>query len=262
MDIEEEVVDLFGEDDDKPSGAVTKPVENLDALEATFEMPKKFEGKSKEDIAEAYTNLEKESGRRSNELGELRKLTDDILRKQVNQPQDGEDFINESEEEFDFFDDPAKAVDKAIRDNPRMQQLEDQLLRDVQRTAHAKLIESHSDADEVVASQKFNDWVKGSPSRLKMLQDAHNQNDVAMASDIISMYKHTAGNINAEAIVTRDAQAATELKAASIERGSPSTSSEPIYRREDLIRLKLEDPNRYSAMSEDIRSAYADGRVK
>ena len=47
------------------------------------ELPKKFQGKSSSEIAEAYENLEKELGRKGQEIGELRKLTDSYLQSQI-----------------------------------------------------------------------------------------------------------------------------------------------------------------------------------
>ena len=261
MDNEEEIVNLFDEGDAEPIQAVTATVVPDEA--PAFEIPKKFEGKSVEDVIESYINLEKDNGRKSNEIGELRKLTDDILRKQVAYSPDENEFINESaEEDFDYFDDPAKAVDRAIANNPRMKQLEAQIEADSHKKAHDDLIASHSDADEVVASDGFNQWIKGSNGRLKMLQDAHNSKDVELASDLLSMYKQTAGVINEEARTERDAVAAQELRSAVVERGQPSPNSKPVYRRADLIRLKVEQPSRYEGMAAEIREAYADGRVK
>ena len=262
MDNEDkDVVNLFDEGDEQLEKAVTAPV--VDNQAPSFEVPKKFEGKSVEDVIESYINLEKESGRKSNEIGELRKLTDDILRKQGTQDNSVNEFINESvEDDFDYFDDPAAAVEKAIANNPRMKQWEAQVQSDNQAKAHNDLIALHGDADEVVTSEEFNHWIQGSSGRLKMLQDAHNNNDVELASDILSMYKNVKGTTNDEARTERDAVASRELRSASIERGQPATSSKPMYRRADLIRLKVEDPGRYAGMSKEINEAYADGRVK
>ena len=52
------------------------------------------------------------------------------------------------------------------------------------------------------------------------------------------------------------------LKAATVDVGGSGESSKRVYRRADLIRLKMTDPNRYDALSEEIMQAYADGRVK
>lgn len=59
--------------------------EAVDASEATesSEIPSKFAGKSTEEIIDSYTNLEKELGRKAQEVGELRKLSDSFLQAEV-----------------------------------------------------------------------------------------------------------------------------------------------------------------------------------
>ena len=171
--------------------------------------------------------------------------------------------MNESvEDEFDIFDDPQKVVDRAIDNNPRLKALEARIIVDSQKTSHDALIAAHSDADEVVASEEFLTWVQETPSRTKSFQDAHTSHDVSLASDLLSLFKATAGKAEAEARATRDANAAEGLKNASVEKGRPSTVGKPIYRRQELIRLKIEKPTQYAAMGAEIRQAYADGRVK
>jgi len=57
-------------------------------------------------------------------------------------------------------------------------------------------------------------------------------------------------------------ETAKNLKAATVDTGSPAPSSKKTYRRTDLINLRLRDPDRYYAMQDEIMSAYAEGRVK
>jgi len=52
------------------------------------------------------------------------------------------------------------------------------------------------------------------------------------------------------------------MKAASVDVGGSGEVSRKIYRRADLIKLKMTDPDRYMALQDEIMSAYADGRVK
>jgi len=52
------------------------------------------------------------------------------------------------------------------------------------------------------------------------------------------------------------------LKAATVDTGGSGESSRRVYRRADLIRLKMTDPQRYEALSDEIMKAYQEGRVK
>ena len=62
--------------------AVEDEVEE-EVIQEEAELPKKFQGKSSTEIVEAYENLEKELGRKGQEIGELRKLTDSYLQSQI-----------------------------------------------------------------------------------------------------------------------------------------------------------------------------------
>jgi hypothetical protein len=260
----EEEVSLF-DDKQKDDEPIIQAVEDeivTPAEPTTFDVPKKFQGKSFEDVVEAYTNLEKENGRKANEVGELRKLTDEILRQQVAQPAQADEHINEEIGINDFFDNPAEAVNKALDSNPRLQQLEERLNKENQKTTHQALLNRHSDADDIVASPEFQSWIQESPSRLKMLQESHVNYDVELASDLLNVYKTTKQVSTDEAIAERDAIAAAELKKASSEKGDVTTNVNKVYRRAELIRLKIERPSVYAAMSDEIRKAYAEGRVR
>jgi hypothetical protein len=52
------------------------------------------------------------------------------------------------------------------------------------------------------------------------------------------------------------------MKAAQVDVGGSGESSKRVYRRADLIRLKMTDPTRYEALSDEIMTAYQEGRVK
>ena len=52
------------------------------------------------------------------------------------------------------------------------------------------------------------------------------------------------------------------LKAAAVDTGGSGESSKRVYRRADLIRLRMTDPARYEALESEIMTAYAEGRVK
>ena len=52
------------------------------------------------------------------------------------------------------------------------------------------------------------------------------------------------------------------LKAVAVDTGGTGESSKRVYRRADLIRLRMSDPERYEALEPEIMKAYADGRVR
>jgi hypothetical protein len=52
------------------------------------------------------------------------------------------------------------------------------------------------------------------------------------------------------------------LKTVAVDTGGSGETSKKVYRRADLIRLRMTDPARYEAMNDEILAAYASGRVR
>ena len=106
---------------------ITDEVQTTEAVEAQAEaapeVPDKFAGKTTDEIINSYQNLEKELGRKAQEVGELRKLSDSFLQAEVSrqaQPNPQTETSETLEEQTgpDFFDDPNAAVNQAIENHP------------------------------------------------------------------------------------------------------------------------------------------------
>ncbi len=267
MDQEEVVVEevsLFTKDGGKPEVApeVTKAEPEQKAA-PTVEIPEKFKGKSIEDVVTSYVNLEKEFGNKSNEVGELRKLTDTILLNQATQSAPKPVEVATKEVGIDdFIDDPRTAVDQVLDSNPRIQKLEKDLDRSATASSRKELLSRHEDADAIVADPTFHTWIMESPTRQRILKEAHVGKDAAAASDLIDMYKTTRKAATDTAIEERDAIAKADLTKATVEQGTAPAKTKKMYRRAELIHMKIHDPQRYNAMSAEIHAAYAEKRVK
>jgi len=229
-------------------------------------IPSKFAGKSQQEIIDSYTNLEKELGRKAQEVGELRKLSDSFLQAEVarkNNPQDNTPLETKDNDDVDFFDDPNKAVNKMIENHPRFQEFQQFQAQQAQAGAKAQLEQKHPDFTDVVQDKAFQEWVQDSPIRMQMFQAADSYNFDA-ANELLSNWKDRS-MISKTQEVKQQAETNRKdaLKAGSTESRSSSGSSAggKTYRRADLIRLKMENPNRYEALEDDIFAAYADGRV-
>ena len=229
-------------------------------------IPSKFANKSTEEIIDSYTNLEKELGRKAQEVGELRKLSDSFLQAEVarkNNLQDNTPLETKDNDDVDFFDDPNKAVNKMIENHPRFQEFQQFQAQQAQAGAKAQLEQTHPDFTDVVQDKAFQEWVQDSPIRMQMFQAADSYNFDA-ANELLSNWKD-----RSMISKTQEVKQAAEtnrkdaLKAASTESRSSSGSNAggKTYRRADLIRLKMEDPSRYESLEDDIFAAYADGRV-
>ena len=239
------------------------PVEQPnEEVEQSFEVPEKFQGKSMEDVISSYENLEKELGRKGQEIGELRKLTDGILQQQLTTTQSGTEA--QEVEETDFFDDPDKAVSKAIENHPKFREFEEQQKVQAATATTNQLKAAHPDYLEVVGNPKFQEWVQESPIRTELYVSAHNY-DLNSAMELIGNWKERSLITNtSEAEANKAVKRDQALKAG---KGVSRTSSESqagkkIYRRADLIRLRTNNPDRYESLQDEILQAYADGRVK
>tara|TARA_R110001592_G_scaffold105523_2_gene296660 strand:+ start:1221 stop:2087 length:867 start_codon:yes stop_codon:yes gene_type:complete len=254
--------------EDVISDITEQAVEEEVQAEAEIEpsIPSKFANKTTEEIIDSYTNLEKELGRKAQEVGELRKLSDSFLQAEVartNNPQDNTPLETKDNDDTDFFDDPNKAVNKMIENHPKFQQFQQFQAQQAQAGAKAQLEQKHPDFSDVVQDKAFQDWVQDSPIRMQMFQAADSYNFDA-ANELLSNWKDRS-MISKTQEVKQQAETNRKdaLKAASTESRSSSSSNAggKTYRRADLVRLKMEDPSRYEALEDDIFAAYADGRV-
>ena len=247
---------------------ITKEVVEIQAETEVVEpsIPSKFAGKSQQEIIDSYTNLEKELGRKAQEVGELRKLSDSFLQAEVartNNPQNNTPLETEDNAEIDFFDNPNKAVNDMIEKHPRFQEFQQFQAQQAQAGAKAQLEQKHPDFTDVVQDKGFQEWVQDSPIRMQMFQAADSYNFDA-ANELLSNWKDRS-MISKTQEVKQQAETNRKdaLKAGSTESRSSSASSAggKTYRRADLIRLKMENPSRYESLEDDIFAAYADGRV-
>lgn len=222
-------------------------------------IPDKYRGKSLEEIVEMHQQAEKLIGRQAQEVGEVRRLADQLLKQQLSQKQP--EPIKE-ENELDFFEDPKLAVKKAVESHPDVLAAKQAAAQMRQLQTQAALAKKHPDFAEVVRDGEFIEWVKASPMRLNMYALADAQYDYNAADELISTFKQIrtakTQQVQETATATRD----KNLKAASVDTGGTGETSKKIYRRADLIRLRLENPDRYDALQDEIMKAYTEGRVR
>ena len=258
----------------EPTTDVTEvPTQETVAEDSThpteYTVPDKFAGKSTEEIINSYQNLEKEMGRKAQEVGELRKLSDSFLqaevsRQQHNPQQQSSEVTPKEEEGMDFFDDPNAAVNQAIENHPKFQEFQQYQQQQAQNAAKIQLEQSHPDFTNVVQDTKFQDWVKESPIRTQLFQAADAYNYDA-ANELLSNWKDRSMVSKTQEVNQQQAEEReSKLKAATTESRSASgggATGGKSFKRTELIRLKMEDPLKYESMQDEIFAAYSDGRV-
>ena len=245
----------------------TLELQEAETQEPAYEVPDKFSGKSVEDIVKSYQNLEQELGRKSQEIGELRNLSDSFLKAEIsrNDPQTSQANENSNNEtEDDFFEDPSKAVNSLIEKHPRFQEFQEFQAKQSQDSSKVQLEQTHPDYVDIVQDTGFQDWVKASKFRVNLFEEADKYNYEA-ADELLTHWKERS-MIDKTAEVKQE-QADSRKKALKTGKtesrsSSDSTAGKKTYRRADLIRLKQNDPNRYADLADEIYEAYAEGRVK
>ena len=235
--------------------------EQMEEPEPEEPLPAKYQGKSLQDVVQMHQEAEKALGRQSGEVGELRQVVDQFIQSQTqltqqNAPQ------QEPTEDVDFFTDPEQAVSKAIENHPSVKQTQELNQQLKAQNALAQLQQKHPDAETIMKDPKFVEWVKGSKIRTQLLAYADQAYDFDSADELFTTWKER------QQVVTQTAEMEKQgrkkaVKAASTgnTRGSNPVSKK-IYRRADIIKLMRTDPDRYQSLSEEILTAYKEGRVR
>ena len=223
------------------------------------DIPDKYKGKSTAEIVRMHQEAEKLLGRQSSEVGELRSVVDSYIQTQL----DTTPATQEPEEEIDFFSDPDKAVERAIKNHPSIKAAEQQTQQYKQQTAQSQLQQRHPDMQEILQDGKFVDWIKGSKIRTQLFAQADTQYDYEAADELFTNWKERQGVV-AQTVANEKASRKEAVKTASTggAKGSGETATKKVYRRSDIIKLMQTDPDRYLALSPEIERAYAEKRVR
>tara|TARA_R100000315_G_C5229212_1_gene140147 strand:- start:671 stop:1417 length:747 start_codon:yes stop_codon:yes gene_type:complete len=227
--------------------------ENKNTLnESKAEVPQKFAGKSIEDVISSYQNLERDYGRQGQELGQLRGHVDQLLQTTIQK----QNTAVEEKEAPSFYDDPENYISRVLEE--KLAPLVGRVDNTEQAQTVNRLNEIHPNWQETVNSSEFHQWVSQSPIRLELHAKA-NQADYNAGKELLD-------NWDLQQKVSQTTTNATQeqkLKDATTETGSTGqTGGRKVYKRHDLIQLRLNDPNKYESMESEIMQAYAEGRVK
>jgi len=238
-------------------------IESASGIEDT-EVPSKFQGKSVDDILSSYQNLEQQYGKQGNELGELRKLADTLIQKnlqeaQVQQVQQDEVALTEE----DFHENPLRAVRRVVEE--ALQPIKGAITQTQADSTLQRLQTKHPDVENIVNNAQFQQWVMASSPRQDMWLKASN-GDFEYADELFSQYKELTQTANEKQTEKVQKERERELQAATTVSGGSSadasSSGLPVYKRTELIRLQIQDPQRYADLAPEIYKAYEQGRVR
>lgn len=239
----------------------SKPTTEQVAVEEVVKpiIPEKYQGKSVDDIIKMHQEAEKLIGKQAQEVGEVRRLADDLIKQNLSSS--AQKHVVE-EPEVDFFEDPQRAIRKTVDQHPDVLAAKQATQEFKRMNIQQKLAQKHPDFTQVVQDAEFSEWVKQSPVRLGLYAKADSEFDFDSADELLSTFKQLK-QVQAKQVAAVDNTARQQsLKAASVDVGGTGESSKKVYRRTDLIRLKMTDPDRYEALQPEIMAAYAEGRIK
>lgn len=268
FDLEFEEVTNKAPEGDKPSGS-----------DNTGELPDKLKGKSPEELAAMYQNLERMNSRQAQELGKYRSQVDTLLglrepKDNVNKPKTVE---RKPIQASDLLEDPNKALDQVIQSsdvaqkadeaNERINQLETTL-------AQQEFVRKHPKFQEDMQDPEFLKWVQSNELRSNLAQQANQNLNFKAATALWDLWsEHKDLVVTAERTRQQAERKDALKKVAAVPGGSADQRAEkkPVFSRAKLMdlqiramngdpaaRAKWEDP----AFQEARRAAYSEGRIK
>lgn len=242
------------------------------------DLPEKYRGKSRKELAEMHMNAESQIGRVGNEIGQYKELTDRLLQLKRSEDlqkggADPDDIDDEPEIKLtstELLDDPTSAVSRLVESKLARQNRQKE-----KKDAEARLQEQqrefatkHPDAESIASNQEFITWIQNSPTRSVMAVNA-SKGDLLSGDALLTEWKELqkVAEENKEENSKESSNISNARRASTESRGASHVSDAPkgkVYRRIDLIRLKLEDPEAYGdeSFQREIMQAYAEGRVK
>lgn len=244
-------------DDQKQEASEIEVVEQRQA-KPTSVLPEKYRGKSIEEVAQMHSEVEKRLGVQGQEIGQVRKLADDLIRQNLESKQQ---LARKIEPEVDFFEDPQAAIQKAVENHPDVQSSKLAFANLQKMQIKQQLSAAHPDFNEIANDQNFADWVKSSPVRIKIFTAADAGYDFDSANELLSTYKQLRGVRARQGEVLQENNRQLSLRAAAVDVGGSGESSKKTYRAIDLQNLLNTNPDRYTAMQDEIMRAYTEGRV-
>ena len=235
----------------------------LEAVEqqAKPELPEKYRDKSLDEVVRMHQEAEKLIGKQAQEVGEVRKLADELIRQNLTVKQQQQQ-TRDVEPEVDFFENPQKAVQRTVDNHPDILAAR-QVTQEMKRAQiQQRLAQEHPDFGDIARDQDFANWVKSSPVRIKIFEQADSGYDFDSANELLSTYKQLRSVKQKQSSDDGEVTRKQNLKAVGVDIGGSGESSKKVYRRADLIQLQLRDPDRYASLADEIYQAYAEKRVR
>ena len=266
------------DEDEEPQPKGKKKVAPKEDEDEEDELPAEYKGKSTAELIKIIKESQSHIGRQANEIGQWRKKVDDFLREELAAKASGkkkqETPVDEEPSEVDFYADPKKALESAIAKHPALQQLSEgqQRLMAAQiaqqrKEALSQFRTDFPDAGKWLNSETFKAWVDKSPYRQNLLLRAHKHFDVTAAAELFGTWSELEALRNTKS--DEDEGETVSRKPTKIPSGGNAgpkskvgkKKGEKRFRRADIVDLRVNDPERYELLADEITRAYLEDRV-
>jgi len=218
-------------------------------------LPDEFKGKTPSEIAKQALFYRNQMGKQANELGEVRRLADELIKSQLHKP------TEQVVEEIDIFENPKEAMRRAIEQNPMVQSAALQAEQSRKAMAQQQLVSKHPDFNKVVQDSGFTEWVGKSKIRQQLFQQANNW-DVDAADELFTTYKELRATRQTQVSDVEKAARSKAMNAAGVDSGGTGESSKKTYSRQKIMQEMINDPRSYKSKQEEYMLAYQEGRVR
>lgn len=193
-----------------------------------------------EAVIQENQKLKKVVGDQGNEIGQLRKVADQIL---VNQQQQAE------ADDWDF--DPVQKEVNSLKNELSSFKTE-AALRDLEA--------KHPGFRDLPKDEAFAGWVQSSQYRSNLYAKADGM-DLAAADELFTAWEESQESAN-QANQQRRTNRNKALNDAAMETGTSGGMKKDYFSRAMLIDMRINNPTKYESMLPEIKKAYAEGRVR
>lgn len=235
-------------------------------------IPEKYRGKSVEDIVGILQNVESELGRKNNEVGTLRRLTDQVLGQALQataaRPDNQQTKQRQQLTTEDLLANPEGTVSQLAQEaaDQRVAAVDKRTANIEAQLAYDRFSRSHPDFESTVMSDDFKGWVGSSNYRQRLAYRAA-QNDWDAASELMGLYTEHKPNRESQQTDTQDPTKAAKAAGLAKRGGSSAagvgtnTGGKPTFKRSELIDMRINKPEEFEARAAEINLAYKEKRV-
>lgn len=231
-------------------------------------VPDKFKGKSVEDMIQSYQNLEKLQSRQASELGQVRRMADQLL--ELKKPTTEQKIVERQPVTVEtLLNDPEKALRSAVDSSDmaqRAQRAEEAVQRLERKISEKDFVSKHEGFAEDMSNPEFISWTQKNPARAVLGQHAANGDYVA-ADSLWQMWDE-----HKELVGAKDTKPASSAKKvpSGVKQAPLGSSPKQNYSRAKLMELRMKVQNGDEAATarwmdasfqEKLIKAYEEGRV-